>query len=118
MIVDQDRSTASRAIVRAVGSVDALSVIDSVSTLSEAFAAIRRERAVAVVVLPRGLGSARRAATPPTVEIFYQTAFLSTGALTSALLQATITAELARQAPSQSGLAGVALLRVPLPGWR
>ncbi|PTQ58503.1 ABC-2 type transport system permease protein [Sphingomonas aurantiaca] len=116
VIVDQDRSTASRAIVRAVGSVDALSVIDSVSTLSEAFAAIRRERAVAVVVLPRGLGSARRAATPPTVEIFYQTAFLSTGALTSALLQATITAELARQAPSQSGLAGVALLRVPLPG--
>ncbi len=116
VIVDEDRSPASRAVVRAVGAVDALTVIDSVSTPAEGFSAIRREAAVAVVVLPRGLGTTRRTATPPTVEIFYQTAFLSTGALTSAVLQATIAAELARQAPGAAGVAGATLLRVPLPG--
>ena len=116
VIVDEDRSPASRAVVRAVGAVDALTVIDSVSTPAEGFSAIRREAAVAVVVLPRGLGTTRPAATPPTVEIFYQTAFLSTGALTSAVLQATIAAELARQAPGAAGVAGATLLRVPLPG--
>ncbi|MEG3165249.1 ABC transporter permease [Sphingomonas sp. PB2P19] len=116
VIVDQDRSAASRSIVRAIGAVDALTIVDDVSSLSEGFSAIRRERAVAVVVLPSGLGGARTAATPRTIEIFYQTAFLSTGALTSALLQATITADLVRQAPANAGLAGIALLRVPLPG--
>lgn len=116
VIVDQDRSAASRSIVRAIGAVDALRVVDDVSSLSEGLSAIRRERAIAVVVLPSGLGGARTAATPRTIEIFYQTAFLSTGALTSALLQATITADLVRQAPADAGLAGVALLRLPLPG--
>ncbi|TXC70571.1 ABC transporter permease [Sphingomonas ginsenosidivorax] len=116
VIVDQDRSAASRSIVRAIGAVDALKVVDDVSGLAEGLSAIRRERAVAVVVLPSGLGGRRADATPRTIEIFYQTAFLSTGALTSALLQATITADLARQAPEDAGVAGVALLRVPLPG--
>ncbi len=116
MIVDQDRSPASRAIVRAVDAVDALTVVGDVSSLADGFAAVRREDAVAVVVLPRGLGGGRTVATPPTIEIFYQTAFLSTGALTSALLQASITAELVRQAPTEAGVAGIALLRIPLPG--
>ncbi len=116
VIIDQDRSVASRSIVRAIGAVDALTIVDDVSSLSEGFSAIRRERAIAVVVLPSGLGIARTAATPRTIEIFYQTAFLSTGALTSALLQATITADLIRQAPANSGVGGIALLRVPLPG--
>ena len=116
VIVDQDRSVASRSIVRAIGAVDALTIVDDVSSLSEGFSAIRRERAIAVVVLPSGLGGARTAATPRTIEIFYQTAFLSTGALTSALLQATITADLVGQAPTNAGVGGIALLRVPLPG--
>lgn len=116
VVVDQDRSAASRSIVRAIRTVDALTVVDDGASLPEGFSAIRRERAVAVVVLPSGLGGARTAATPRTIEIFYQTAFLSTGALTSALLQATITAEMVRQAPGDAGLSGIALLRVPLPG--
>ena len=116
VIVDQDRSVASRSIVRAIQAVDALTIVDDVPSLSEGFSAIRRERAIAVVVLPSGLGGARTAVTPRTIEIFYQTAFLSTGALTSALLQATITADLVGQAPTNAGVAGIALLRVPLPG--
>ncbi|MGU3392039.1 ABC transporter permease [Sphingomonas sp. M1A8_2b] len=116
VIIDQDRSVASRSILRAIKAIDALTVVDNVSSLSQGFSAIRRERAIAVVVLPSGLGGTRTAATPRTIEIFYQTAFLSTGALTSALLQATITADLARQAPPNAGLGGIALLRVPLPG--
>ncbi|WP_380785627.1 ABC transporter permease [Sphingomonas sp. R86521] len=116
VIVDQDRSVASRSIVRAIQAVDALTIVDDVSSLAESFSEIRRERAIAVVVLPSGLGGARTTATPRTIEIFYQTAFLSTGALTSALLQATITADLIRQAPADAGLAGIGLIRVPLPG--
>lgn len=116
VIVDEDRSTASRSIVRAIGAVDALTVVDDGASLSEGFSAIRSERAIAVVLLPSGLGSTRPAAVQPSIEIFYQTAFLSTGAVTSALLQSTIAAELIRQAPRQSGVAGVAALRVPLPG--
>ncbi len=116
VIVDQDRSAASRSIVRAIDAVDALTVVGDVSSLPEGFSAIRRERAVAVVVLPSRLGGRRADAPSRTIEIFYQTAFLSTGALTSALLQATITADLARQAPADAGVAGVALLRIPLPG--
>ncbi len=115
VIVDQDRSVASRSIVRTIQAVDALTVVGNVSSLSDGFSAIRRERAIAVVVLPSGLGGTRTAA-PRTIEIFYQTAFLSTGALTSALLQATITADLVKQAPANAGVAGIALLRVPLPG--
>ncbi|WP_242139843.1 MULTISPECIES: ABC transporter permease [unclassified Sphingomonas] len=116
MIVDRDHSSVSRAVVRALGTVDALSVVGETSSAADAFAAVRRERAVAVVILPRGLGRTRPDAVRPTVEIFYQTAFLSTGALASAQLQATVTAELARRVPDSAGLRGIDLLRAPLPG--
>jgi len=116
MIVDQDHSTVSRSVVRAIGTLEALRIVAETSEPAEAFSAVRSERAVAVVILPHGLGQARPEATRPTVEIFYQTAFLSTGALASARLQATILAALARGAPAERGLDGATLLRTPLPG--
>jgi ABC-2 type transport system permease protein len=116
VVVDRDHSAASRGVIRAIGTVESLSLIGTTDDAAEAFSDVRRERAVAVVILPRGLGGARSDAARPTVEIFYQTAFLSTGALASTRLQTTILTELARQAPAARGLAGAALLRAPVPG--
>ncbi|MBP2276948.1 MULTISPECIES: ABC transporter permease [Sphingomonas] len=116
MIVDQDHSAASRGVIRAIAASDAVRVIGVGSDLAEAFAAVRQERAVAVVVLPSGLGDGRARAVPRAVEIFYQTAFLSTGVLASTRLQLAVAAELAAQAPAQAGRGGVRLLRAPLPG--
>lgn len=115
-IVDQDHSAVSRAVIRAIAASDTVRVAGVGSDLAEAFAAVRREQAVAVVVLPAGLGDGRARAAPRSVEIFYQTAFLSTGALASTRLQLAVTAELARHALAQSGLSGAALLHAPPPG--
>lgn len=114
-IVDQDHSAVSRAVIRAIAASDTVRVAGVGSDLAEAFAAVRREQAVAVVVLPAGLGDGRARAAPRSVEIFYQTAFLSTGALASTRLQLAVTAELARHALAQSGLSGAALLHAPPP---
>ncbi|WP_231565290.1 ABC transporter permease [Sphingomonas sp. Ant H11] len=74
-IVDQDHSAVSRAVIRAIAASDTVRVAGVGSDLAEAFAAVRREQAVAVVVLPAGLGDGRARAAPRSVEIFYQTAF-------------------------------------------
>lgn len=115
-VVDQDHSPVSRHIVRAIDTVDTLHVIAVSSSMADAFSEVRREHAIAVVVLPRGIAGTRAASARPRIEIFYQTAFLSTGAAASLRLQAVIAAELAAIAPGAAGKAGISLVRAPLPG--
>ncbi|WP_404366081.1 ABC transporter permease [Sphingomonas sp. MMS24-J45] len=116
VVVDQDGTPVSRQIIHAIDAVDAVRVVAVGSNLADAFAQVRQEKAIAVVVLPAGIAAARVASSQPRVEIFYQTAFLSTGATASLRLQAVIAAELAAVAPRLAGLPGAAFVRAPLPG--
>lgn len=116
VVIDRDHSTASRAVIRAIDRVPALAVAGQTDSFDDALAALRRERAVAIVILPEGLGTLRSGLHPPSVQILYQTAFLSTGTLSSVFLRASIAGALAERVPGAAGVGGVALVRVPLPG--
>lgn len=115
VVIDQDRSATSRAVIRAVGRVPALAITAQSETLADALDRVRREEAQAILILPPGLGTVRPDVTAPRVEILYQTVFLSTGALSSAFLQASVGAALAERLPAAAGAPGAPLLAGPLP---
>lgn len=116
VVIDHDRSAASRAVIRTVEHVPALAVVAEVNSLPAALTALRREQAVVILVLPAGLGAPAIAAATPKVQILYQSAFLSTGTLSSTFLRVAVLAALAERLPHETGLGGAPLLRAPLPG--
>ncbi|RSU65009.1 ABC transporter permease, partial [Sphingomonas sp. S-NIH.Pt1_0416] len=79
VIVDRDGGALARSIVRHIAASHSVSIVARTSDLDQAMAMIRSERAVAAVVIPRGVGT--RVADGAPVEIFHQAVFLSTGAL-------------------------------------
>ena len=114
VIVDRDGGALARSIVRHIAASHSVSIVARTSDLDQAMAMIRSERAVAAVVIPRGVGT--RVADGAPVEIFHQAVFLSTGALAATNLRAVITATLLAARAEDSGLAQAVALRVPLPG--
>ena len=114
VIVDRDGGSVARAIVRNIAANRALQIVGTTPSLDDAMAMIRREAAVAAVVIPRGVGTRNARGAP--VEIFYQTVFLSTGALASTSLRVVISTTLADRQLRDAALGGVAALHTPLPG--
>ncbi|MET4897825.1 ABC transporter permease [Sphingomonadaceae bacterium jetA1] len=114
VIVDHDGGVLARAITRDIAASPDLRIVAETPDLGAAMAMIRREDAVAAVVIPHGVGT--RVAQGAPVEIFHQALFLSTGALAATHLRVAVLAALAQAAPDQAGLRGVAATRLPLPG--
>ena len=117
VIVDRDGGALARAITRNIAAGSGVRIVARTPDLGEAMGMIRREQAVAAVVIPHGVGT--RAAEGAPVEIFYQAVFLSTGALASTNLRVVIAATLAQARAGSMGLGGLAAIdpkRLPLPG--
>ncbi|HWK40468.1 MAG TPA: ABC transporter permease [Croceibacterium sp.] len=114
VVVDRDGSALSRQIVSNVAATPQLSVVARTPDLSEALSMVRSEQAVAVLIIPQGVGT--RGAGESPVEILYQAVFLSTGALASTYLRVAVEATLLGEAPDIRQIEGVGALRTALPG--
>lgn len=108
VIVDRDGGALAQRIARDVDAAPGLSVVARTPDLNAAMAMIRREEAVAAIVIPRGVGT--RVADGAPVEIFHQALFLSTGALAATNLRVVVAAALAGEKD-----AGIEADRLPLP---
>ncbi len=78
-VVDEDGSSASRAIIRAVDASPAVRVQGTSSDMAQAMQRIRREQAWAILQIPRGVGAGLARGQTPAIRILYQAGFLSTG---------------------------------------
>lgn len=114
IVVDRDGGPTARAIVRNIIATPTLDLVGETPDIGAAMSAIRRERAVAVLVIPQGL-DARRPGTQP-VELFYEAQFLAAGSLTSTFVELATAAALAGSAAGASAGAALASLRPLLPG--
>lgn len=113
-IVDRDGGPLARAIRRTVDGSPMLRVVAVTPDIGEAMAMVRSERALAVLVIPRGVG---RADAPP-VEILYEAQFLAVGSIAQSALRAAVTLTIAQAAPRLAGAGGAPLLPLALPGVR
>lgn len=114
VIVDRDGGSIARELARNVAMSPSLAVVARTSVLDEAMTMVRSERAVAILVIPRGVGT--RVAGRAPVEIFYQAVFLSTGTLASTSLRIVTEATLLGETVRSAGLEGVTILHTALPG--
>lgn len=114
VIVDRDGSAVARAIRRTIDGSPMLKVVAVLPDIAPAMSMIRSERALAVLVIPRGVG---RADAPP-VEILYQAQFLASGSIAQAAMRAAATQAIAQATPRLIGANGVVSLPIPLPGVR
>lgn len=114
VIVDRDGSAVARAIRRTIDGSPMLKVVAVLPDIAPALSMIRSERALAVLVIPRGVG---RADAPP-VEILYQAQFLASGSIAQAAMRAAATQAIAQATPRLVGANGVVSLPIPLPGVR
>ena len=105
VIVDQDGGPLAREIGRNIAAIDQLEVVAKTPDPEVALAMVRSEKAVAYIVIPRGIGG------PPSkdgpVRIFYEAVFLSTGSLASTYLRVIAGLTLAEQVPRNLGVRGV-----------
>ncbi len=112
VVVDRDGGPVARKMIRNVEALPRVKVIAVTPQIGEALSAIRREEAVATLVIPRGVGDGRPGRQP--VEILYEAQFLAAGSFASNALQSAARDALAWSATS--ALPGVTALRRELPG--
>lgn len=114
VIVDHDGGALARAIRRTVDASPMLSVAAVTPDVATAMTMVRSERALAILVIPRGIGLA---GSPPA-EILYEAQFLAAGSTAQAALRAAVTLRVAEAAPHSAGVDGISRGRGPLPGVR
>ena len=114
VVVDRDGGPTARAVRRAVRASPNLVLAATTPDIGAALSAVRREDAVAVLVIPHGIGD-RRPGTQP-VELFYTGQFLAAGSLASTGLELAVARALGDTVPGDNGLAGLPLTRRPVPG--
>ena len=111
MIVDRDGGPVARAIQRGVAASPALRIVGVTPDIGAALSAVRSERALAVLVIPKKVGT--RDAAP--VEILYEAQFLAAGALAQSNLRAVVSATLIEGAPRLLGNADLGALHLAAP---
>lgn len=114
VVVDRDGGPLAREMIRDVGASPRLDLVGVTPQIGEALSAVRRERAQAVLVIPRDVGIARADRRP--IEILYQAQFLAAGSLTSTYLELAVGEALAQATAGQAHIAGLDSLRRALPG--
>src|SRR5215470_3518854 len=92
VIVDADRSDASRAFVEEVSTSPGLSVVERASNLASAVRAIRSGNAIGAVYVPADFERDLRAERRPQVVAFYNQQFLTAAGIGSSGLSDSLTA--------------------------
>ncbi|PXA88616.1 ABC transporter permease [Nostoc sp. 3335mG] len=103
VVVDRDGGPVSRAILRTLDASPRLRLVGVTPQSADALAAVRREKAQAVLIIPHDVGSLR---SPQPVEILYQAQFLASGSLASTYLQLAAAEALAQAVTEQERLIG------------
>jgi ABC-2 type transport system permease protein len=114
VVVDRDGGPLARAIRRTIEKSPLLKVVSVTPDIGAALSAVRSERALAVLVIPRGVGTIQ--AKP--IEVLYEAQFLAAGSIAQSVIQAGVAATLAQEAPRLAGAAGITALPVTIPGVR
>uniref|UniRef100_UPI0035C99370 ABC transporter permease n=1 Tax=uncultured Sphingomonas sp. TaxID=158754 RepID=UPI0035C99370 len=91
-VVDQDDSSASRAILRDLNASPAVRVVSVGGSMAAALTLARREQVWAIVEIPHGVGSGLARGTAPAIHILYQASFLSTGTQALRGIEAAVSA--------------------------
>jgi len=79
VVVDDDRSSASRAILRAIDAAPLVHIVAMRATEAEAVEEVRRGHANGFVHLPKDLGAGLARHRTPVIRILYNASFLSSG---------------------------------------
>jgi ABC-2 type transport system permease protein len=98
VIVDADRSDASRAFVEEVSTSPGLSVVERASNLASAVRAIRSGNAIGAVYVPADFERDLRAERRPQVVAFYNQQFLTAAGIASSSLSDSLAAATERAA--------------------
>lgn len=114
VVVDQDNSSLSRTIIANADASKAVHIAARTTNIDGAMALLRQEKAVALLVIPKGVGTKEGEGKP--VQILYQAAFLSSGSLASSGLKSVVSATLQEHQAAQDGLAGITALHPAVPG--
>lgn len=103
VVVDRDGGPVARAILRTLDASPKLRLVGVTPQSADALAAVRREEAQAVLIIPHDVGSLQ---SPQPVEILYQAQFLASGSLASTYLQLAAAEAVAEAATEQGRLIG------------
>ena len=114
VVVDHDGGPVALEIARNIAATPSLELVARTPNREEALSMVRSERAVAFLVIPKGVGA--RPANGAPVEVFYEAVFLSTGSLASTYLRVVTAVTLAEQLPRTLGIGGAAVAQRSLPG--
>ena len=95
VVVDRDGGPLARAIVRDLAASPQLRVVAVTGQIGQGLSALRQERAVAVVVLPRGVATGLRRPGAAPVEVLYAAQFLATGAVAQTSAELAVASALA-----------------------
>lgn len=114
VVVDRDGGPTARAIRRTVDASPTVRVVAVLPDIDRALSMVRSERALAMLVIPRGVGGN----DAPPVEILYEAQFLASGSIAQATLRAATLQALAQATPRRIGLSGDVAPPVTLPGIR
>ncbi len=122
VVIDDDRSVASRAVVRALEASPMVRIARVSASEGEAVDAVRRGHAMGFVHLPRDLGAGIARHRTPVVRIFYNASFLSAGsqlargaeAAVQAATGTLLTEQLSGHAPPPDPTHRLAIEAIPL----
>jgi ABC-2 type transport system permease protein len=95
VVVDRDGGPLARAIVRDLAASPQLRVVAVTGQIGQGLSALRQERAVAVVVVPRGVATGLRRPGAAPVEVLYAAQFLATGAVAQTSAELAVASALA-----------------------
>src|SRR6201993_2185461 len=98
VVVDADRSDASRALVEQVAASPGLSIVERAGDLAAAARAIRGGDAIAAVYIPADFERDLKAGRRPQVVAFYNQQFLTAAGVASSGLSDSLTAAVQRAA--------------------
>jgi ABC-2 type transport system permease protein len=99
-VVDEDRSSASHALVEYVAASPSLHIVDRSGTLSTAVQDIRSGKAISAVYIPPNFERDLKAGRRPQVVGFYNQQFLTAAGIASSGLSDTLSAATAAAAPA------------------
>jgi ABC-2 type transport system permease protein len=75
-VVDEDRSGASRALIRMLDAHPALAVASRATAMNEAESQLRTRACLAIVVIPRGFSAHAKTARPASLGVFVDASYL------------------------------------------
>lgn len=114
-IVDNDHSTFSRAILRAVDETPAVTIAKTSVSMAEAEELARSGKVWAVLHIPKGAGEGLSRSRTPVIHILYNASFLSIGASAATGIRSAVDTVIAERGLDALHARGLPAVRVELP---